>query len=93
MVVQSALADVFLKNVCGRFVASPVGFGLPGMILIRSDVTLSSEKGQCLVRHETKHQEQWRRYGYVAYPFVYLQQYRKYGYKDMPLEVEARAAE
>jgi hypothetical protein len=48
---------------------------------------------QSLLKHERQHLKQWLRYLWIGFPFVYIYQYLRYGYWNMPLEIEARAAE
>lgn len=45
------------------------------------------------VRHELKHVEQFRHYGYVRFIFLYLFESIKRGYYHNRFEVEARKAE
>jgi hypothetical protein len=45
------------------------------------------------IKHELKHVEQYRRYGYLGFLARYLWFSYKYGYYNNPLEIEARAAE
>jgi len=47
----------------------------------------------CLVRHEKKHLEQWKRYWILGFPFIYIWFHVKHGYTKNPLEIEARKAE
>ena len=46
-----------------------------------------------LVKHETKHLEQWIRYGIVGFVPLYVWYHYTHGYKNNPLEMEARQAE
>lgn len=45
------------------------------------------------VRHELKHIEQYKRYGFVRFLFMYVIESIKTGYYQNRFEVEARAAE
>lgn len=44
-------------------------------------------------RHEEKHKEQWKKYGYIGFSIRWIYQLLKYGYENAPLEIEAREAE
>jgi Domain of unknown function (DUF4157) len=45
------------------------------------------------VKHELKHVEQFRRYGYIRFIFLYLAESIRRGYYNNRFEVEARKAE
>lgn len=45
------------------------------------------------VKHELKHIEQYKKYGYIGFLTRYLWFSFKYGYYNNPLEIEAREAE
>jgi hypothetical protein len=45
------------------------------------------------LRHELKHIEQFRRYGYARFTFLYMWEWIKKGYENNKYEVEARLAE
>ena len=45
------------------------------------------------VKHELKHVEQYRRYGYWKFLFAYLAEWLRKGYYNNRFEVEARSAE
>lgn len=45
------------------------------------------------VKHELKHVEQYRRYGFFRFIFLYLWQSARYGYHQNRFEAEAREAE
>lgn len=47
----------------------------------------------CWVRHELKHVEQYKRYGFARFICMYLIESIKRGYYNNRFEVEARAAE
>ena len=91
MVIQHKITDLLLK-VVGIFVGKVSGIALPELIIVRSDIGPSSSQWYRVVKHEEKHVEQWRRYWYLGFSFLYVYQYIHYGYRDMPLEIEARNA-
>jgi hypothetical protein len=43
--------------------------------------------------HELKHIEQFRRYGFIRFIFLYVRESIRHGYTNNKYEVEARAAE
>lgn len=43
--------------------------------------------------HELKHLEQFRRYGFFRFIFLYLYESARHGYTNNKFEIEARAAE
>ncbi|MCS6824341.1 MAG: hypothetical protein NZ529_08600 [Cytophagaceae bacterium] len=43
--------------------------------------------------HEMKHIEQFKKYGFVTFTFLYLLEWIKHGYHKNKFEVEARLAE
>lgn len=45
------------------------------------------------VRHELKHVEQFKRFGFVRFLLLYSWYSFKYGYYNNPFEIEAREAE
>jgi hypothetical protein len=45
------------------------------------------------LRHELKHVEQFQRYGFTRFIFLYLREWVKKGYENNKYEVEAREAE
>jgi hypothetical protein len=45
------------------------------------------------LRHELKHIEQFQRYGFIRFIFLYLWEWIKNGYTNNRFEVEARASE
>lgn len=47
----------------------------------------------CWVKHELKHIEQFREYGFFRFIFLYTQEYIRKGYYHNRFEQEARAAE
>ncbi len=46
-----------------------------------------------LLCHELTHVMQWKKYGIVIFPILYLWYSLKYGYYQNPFEAEARAGE
>jgi hypothetical protein len=56
----------------------------------RKDIFLSNEKW---VRHELKHVEQFRRYGFLRFIILYISESIRKGYYNNRFEVEARKAE
>lgn len=46
-----------------------------------------------LLCHELTHVMQWKKYGIIRFPILYLWYSFKYGYYQNPFEVEARAKE
>jgi hypothetical protein len=46
-----------------------------------------------LIKHELKHVEQYKRFGFFTFLIVYGWYSLKYGYYNNPLEIEAREAE
>ena len=46
-----------------------------------------------LLKHERKHVDQYRQYGFFGFLIRYAYQWARYGYYKMPLEIEARKAE
>lgn len=46
-----------------------------------------------LIRHESKHWEQYQSLGAIKFYAKYLWLSARYGYRNNPMEVEARAAE
>jgi hypothetical protein len=55
--------------------------------------TRRAELSDAVLRHERAHVEQWRRYGRLRFPLLYLWYHWKHGYEKNPFEVEARRAE
>jgi len=78
---RSLLARLFLPK---RYVA----ITLSNHVLTRE----TSLDGRIL-RHESAHVEQWRRYGLVGFLARYLWYHFKYGYARNPFEIAARKAE
>lgn len=56
-------------------------------------LTREPELDARVLRHESKHIEQWRRYGLLGFLARYLWYHLRYGYAGNPLEIEARLAE
>ena len=56
----------------------------------KKDIFLSNERW---VRHELKHVEQFRHYGFFRFIILYLSESIRKGYRNNRFEVEARKAE
>ncbi|MFZ1529451.1 MAG: DUF4157 domain-containing protein [Ferruginibacter sp.] len=50
-------------------------------------------QNKCWLKHELCHIEQFRRYGFFSFIFMYLYESVKHGYYNNKYEIEAREAE
>ncbi len=73
--------------------ADCVALVLGGTIHLHNISKQSFQASPGWVRHELKHVEQFKRYGFVRFLLIYGWYSLKYGYFNNPLEVEAREAE
>lgn len=68
-------------------------------IVIGSTIHLHNTAGEEFLQnkrwvlHELKHLEQFRRYGFLRFIFLYLRESVLHGYTNNKYEIEARAAE
>jgi len=51
------------------------------------------KENERLIKHESKHLQQWLRYWIIGFLPVYIYYNIKYGYWNNPLEISARVAE
>ncbi len=74
----------------------------PGVVIINTSIDLSSQQGKCLLVHETIHQNQMFKYGWLCFCLRYAGQFLKgiatecdlsRAHQNMPLEIEAQIAQ
>lgn len=76
------------------FITSRLGVNNAAAVTIGNDTYLiADDANPALKRHEDKHAEQFKRYGWLRFWSLYIYYHVRYGYLYNPLEIEARAAE
>lgn len=61
-----------------------------GIWIDSEQVPIEGDEFCGVLKHESVHWEQWRRYGTLGYYVRYLVGWLRHGYENHPMEIEAR---
>ena len=85
---NSLLAKIILPR---KYIA--ITFGKHVFIKRKPEEFLSDRQRERLLKHEAKHVEQYKFWGFFGFLRRYIKYHIKYGYLKNPMEIEARKAE